>query len=593
MDRTWESERTASPGTVERKPTQTLRERFGRGAGTALVLAMAIGLGAPGVSTAMPRTPYADSDFFADDDLGGLDDFDAPASGSPGTRREELPGGGDEDEDEFGFGEPGDDDPFGEPFPESVPTVATGPVAGSGLGSEEYLTAFADLLDELESRGVEVPFHGLQRARLARLTGGGLRTEVLLQVAADPRARVPGDELARVHASRVGGGSVPVPAAPAAPEPPGKPSSEDCWDVDPFDAPEECLEFDPGGFDEPSPPAAVPGTARGPAAPFAILARRRDLARRILAPLTAGELAAWLSGSAEERKAAEDGLHELAGTELGRRRLGEAIGMGIPDPAAEAVARALGEDGTAEDLPLLERIAREHLGASEEAARAEGRIRERAARTVGLDRYQRLELARLQLASAARLAEEKQWRAAARAAAGAAEAGGKAVGPRLALARYAYQTGAYQKAREALERAFADGGTGYELYTWYALVLRRQGEDERLRGFLERAFLQGGPTELKVRLANELALEYTLRGDGAEAERLARIGLGYSVPEEVADNLWTRLAEARVLQGRLEEAETAYRRALALDPGYRKAQTGLAVVRDLRGGGLSAGLAGR
>lgn len=159
-----------------------------------------------------------------------------------------------------------------------------------------------------------------------------------------------------------------------------------------------------------------------------------------------------------------------------------------------------------------------------------------------------------------------------------------------ALAVSAYQLGHYQLAREALEARLAGGDLEDKVVLNTCKVLRRLGDNQALRQFLERALLRAPRTGLKVRITNELALEASIQGRGDEAERLARIGLGHFVPEKTRDNLWTRLAEAYLVQGKENLARKAYQKALSKDPAYRKAKLGSEALEAFARG--SSGLGG-
>ena len=570
-------------------------------------------------------------DDFGDlDDLGGDDFDDFGDFGDDGM-------GGDPGGDDFGDLGSLDDDPFsksgsgGSPDPfdpdardVDLPELGDLPdFSGEGSGSfeipdfelpvpgeaspDDYLTAFADLLEELETRGVQRPFSELSLRRLDEwvyqaaaddLSEGDplARLDSLLHSARDGEKGLPLGEGERLVALR-GGGETADPlgfADPLAGEDDPFGGSGDPFALDPDDpfADDDLgLDGDGGGLDsdwETSselpdiPDLPGPGAAE-PVDPFRIFRLRRELAAAVLRPLDGEGWTRWLGKAGDEDAALRAGLGEAVGTAQGRRALAQALERGVPSRAAALVLEALGEHGLIEDRPLADEIARRYPSLDGAAQRALGRIEERTFRHEGLDRRAREASALQLLRQAATMAERGEWARAVGFASEAAQLAPASPVVRYRQARYAYQLGWYQRSREAIESALAAGSSDPELITTYTKVLRRQGDTEALVAFLERTFDQGGATELKVKVCNELALEYSVRGDGVEAERIARIGLGYFVPPAVRDNLLTRYAEGLTLQGRYAEAERAYRQALALDPGYRKARVGLEAVKRLQG----------
>lgn len=539
------------------------------------------------------------------DDLGSLDDplgdpFDDPDPGTPGGD-DPLARGGDDPLDLPGF----DQDPglgVGEfEFPE-----LEGPPRGEA-SADDYLSAFADLLDELESRGVKRPFHELSLRRLDEWvllaaedpSGSGdpmVRLDGLLAAARDGVPGLPTGEGERLVALRGGGagdGALVGAADPFAgsSDPFGEGGDPFADPDDPFGEDGD-LDLDlgleePDGLQELPDLPDIPGlpgpSAAVPPDPFRIFRLRRELAAAVLRPLDGAGWARWLGRAGDEDLALREGLGEAVGTTQGRQALRQALAQGVPARGARLVLEALGEHGLIEDRPLAEEVARRYPDLDGEAQRALGRIEERVLRHEGLDRRGREASALQLLQQAVTMAERGEWARAVGFASEAAQLAPASPVVRYRQARYAYQLGWYQRCREALEAALAAGSSDPEIVTTYTKVLRRQGDSDALVAFLERTFDLGGATELKVKVCNELALEYSVRGDGAEAERIARIGLGYFVPPEVRDNLLTRYAEGLTLQGRYAEAERAYRQALELDPGYRKARVGLEAVRRLQG----------
>jgi tetratricopeptide (TPR) repeat protein len=532
------------------------------------------------------------------DDFGDLDDPFADPS----------PGKGDDFEPFDPSDDPGDLPDLGElpgfpgdPGEFEIP-IFEGPVPGDAT-ADDYLTAFADLLEELETRGVQRPFSELSLRRFdewilqAAAEGIGLedpmvRMDALLEAARDGEKGLPLGEGERLVALR--GGSGVSDTSEAFPDPldgledpfaaPGDPFSSDPFSGDGLDIDED-LEIGSSELPEiPDLPDLHSEVEAAPVDPFRIFRLRRELAAAVLRPLDGPSWTRWLSKAGDEDPALREGLGEAVGTDQGRRALGQALASGIPTRGAALVLEALAEHGLIEDRPLAEKVARTHPTLAGEAQRALGRIEERVGRYEGLDRRARESSALQLLRQAATMAKQGEWSRAVGFASEAAQLAPASPVVRYRQARYAYQLGWYQRSREALEAALAAGSLDPALVTTYTKVLRRQGDDEALVAFLERAFDQGGPTELKVKVCNELALEYSVRGEGAEAERIARIGLGYFVPPAVRDNLLTRYAEGLTLQGRYVEAERVYRQALALDPGYRKARVGLEAVLRLQGG---------
>lgn len=386
---------------------------------------------------------------------------------------------------------------------------------------ERGLRAFADLLAELKTRRVRQPFHELSLLRLRTWVEGAAepdledRLEVLLGVARDPHAGAP----------------------------------------------------------------EVASPASGSANPFQVHMERNAVAARVLGPLDASGWQRWLARAGSHPEALRDGLGEVVGTRQGRRALSGALEQGVPLAAVRLVVEEIGVAGVAADLSFLDEVLVRYPGARDQVQVARGRLEDRLDRHQGLGRWEREQTVGRLLEQARVRAEKREYRRAIRFVQEAVELAPSPDRARYALARYAYQVGYYQKAREALEDSIRAGVRERSFYTTYAKVLRRQGQRDDLVRFLESALDQGGGTALKVTLCNELALEYSARGDGEEAMRLAKIGLSYFVPEAVQDNLLTRYAEGLTLVGRFQEAEKTFRQALELDPGYRKARMGLEAVQ--------------
>lgn len=556
---------------------------------------MVLGAAATRANSLAPTARAGTTAQLEDDDLGGLDDFgdeDFLSDPGPGKGGDLLPEGP-LDADPFPE-DPFPDDPFpDDPFPEfpgpdssstGGPPVVSGLVPLDPLPADEVgacLTAFADLLDELRTRGLEQPFHEMALRRLETWVAfhssslGDFaedprgRLQELLQVARDPGRSLPPSEQRLLEEFRGGGAEPDWPG-----EFPGE-LDDDLGDL-------AWLDREVGGGHASSGGPGASLGAEDPANPFRIYRVRDRLAQRVFAPLDGVGWRAWLQRVAQDEAALQAGLAEVAGTAQGRQALTAALEAGIPTPAARLVATQLGEAGTSDDLDLLARLERLHPGARDAVQLARGRLQERVDRYQGLDARGREVAAGSLLTQAALMAEKGDLVRAARFAQEAIEVSPTPEGPMVRLAALAYPQGQFQKAREALESALARGASHWSVFTTYAKVLRQQGERDALIRFLERALDQGGATELKVRLCNELALEYSARGEADQAVRLARIGLGYYVPDEVRDNLLTRYAEGLTLQGKLAEAEAVFQRALALDPRYRKARTGLLAARTLR-----------
>lgn len=563
-----------------------------------------------------------DLDF--EDDLGGDLGFDDPSFGGEDGRG--LDEGGFEDPlagtDELG------DDPFGaeaDPFGAASlgrPGQGPGGAAPLGAGVGTQLTALADLLDELKQRGVRAPISPLAAARLASWaqaqgTGEDVRRAEDLLVAAASRGRdLPLGEAERIRRLRGGGEAVSRSLdrqQVGSRSGPGEGLGDlgegldgDFGDLDgdlgDLDAGFDDLDEDLGdldgvgglaelgdldGLDEPVDPGTGVGRAtREGADLFEVYRLRREVAAALFRSPSGDELAALLAAPGEVGARARAGLGALAGTQQGREVLARAIERGLDLESARALADHLGDEGEGEDRSLLARLARRVPEVARDVARAEGRIAEREQRGVGLDRWQRDSQAGLLLQQAAARARAEDLPGAHRLA---RQAAALASDPRVALHRassYAYNLGRYPAAREHLEALLRRGTTAYRAWTDYAKVLRRLGESDALVQALEGALRGTVPTDLKVRLCNELALEYAIRGDGPRAIQVARIGLDHFVPREVRDNLLTRLAEGQVLTGRLDEAERNFEAALRLDPAYRKARLGLEALRDLRGLGV-------
>lgn len=500
-------------------------------------------------------------------------------------------------------------DPFGSDDP--FTHLSAGPDLGGGPATGEEsdeLTAFADLLDELRQRGVPRPLHGIARHRLQRWAaraGAGLlpgddlvqRARGLAEAGGDLARSFPlgeGDRIAALRnpSSAIVAGLGAARTDPGLPEAPAA-TDEDCQD-DPFG--EGCLDLgfdddlgegDLGGFGddlgalgELEPTPAVAGSAPDL---FRIFRMRRRMAAEILAPASPAEWARFLGGEVRDVEVLADGLGDLVGTRLGADFLPGLAAGSLSREGALALADAIGEHGDGTWLPVLESLRRFGGEVATRAGRAAGRVEERALRVEGLRSSERRRLAEVLLAQAHDLARARKFPAALRVAEDAVRAMPESGNARVRVGLYAYQIGYFQRAREALEVALRRGTDAPVAYTTYAKVLRRQGESDALRRFLEEAMKHGGHTDLKVRIANELALEHSLAGDGAEAVKLARIGLNYFVPQGVEDNLWTRYAEGKLLLGEIDAAITAFEKALALDPNYRKARVGLEVARASRG----------
>lgn len=502
-------------------------------------------------------------------------------AGAPGARADDLDldAGLEDFEDDFGdvaaSGVPGpgdglDDDPFGgeDLTPAPVPALPAGAGAEAGLAlGPGHVDAFADLLEERREKGDPVPFHALARLRLSRWAAGGGpgsspagRLQALVAAAGDPTRPLP----------RAG----TDPGAPVDTDPDPFGEDPEFPDLGTGLAPELDLELDevPDDFPDPfSTAGAAPAAAPHPFLP-------RKLQDEVCAQAaTPTDLAGWraLIAASPPRDSLQDGFGELVGTGAGRSLLAGLVEGALPGGVVEAMAEAIGDHGGDEDEALLDALGARHPGARASVEQARGRVIERRRMLEDLDLAGRRRWsAQLAQQAAHRLAKD-DVREAVRLYAQARHADGRPAAWAYELADACIRIGFLVKAREALEQALAAGSRAPGIVTGYVRVLRHLGDKATRVSFLERVFAEGGPTELKVKVANELAYEAVADGDGAEALRLAEIASHYFMAEDIRDNVLARRGEALLLLGRRAEARAAFAAAHRLDPTYRKARLGL------------------
>ncbi|MEM1206894.1 MAG: tetratricopeptide repeat protein [Acidobacteriota bacterium] len=111
-----------------------------------------------------------------------------------------------------------------------------------------------------------------------------------------------------------------------------------------------------------------------------------------------------------------------------------------------------------------------------------------------------------------------------------------------------------------------------QLREWQALASTARGRGDRALGILEPV-LRERPGSPEARFNYGLML--LERGDDEAAARELEAAVALSPGRAVA---WYHLGKARALLGRWKEAETAYRRALAIDPTHGRAAADLCLV---------------